>query len=124
MRTLLISLFISFLTFPAAIAAETNESNQNVEECAQTIEFRPYDRKFINQLKVVYSQRNYHLIGVQQANSNWWVIIKTNPCEVLMMDPFGDHLDTFKGIVPDDVVGGMELAAKEYTREFYNLGSK
>lgn len=124
MRTLLISLSLSLLTLPVAMAAETNISNQSIEECAQTIEFRPYDRKFIKQLKVVYSQRNYHLIGVEQAKSNWWVILRTNPCEVLMMDPFGDHLETFRGIVPDDVLGGMELAAKEYTREFYNLGAK
>lgn len=124
MRTLLISLSFSLLTLPVAVAAETNHSNQSIEECAQTIEFRPHDRKSIKQLKVVYSQQNHHLIGVQQAKSNWWVIIKTKPCEVLMMDPGGDHLDTFRGIVPDDVVEGMELAAKEYTREFYNLGTK
>ncbi|KAI9129598.1 hypothetical protein [Acaryochloris sp. CCMEE 5410] len=119
MRTLLISLSVSLLICPVAVAVEANQSNQSVEECAQTIEFRPHDRKFIKQLKVVYSQNSYHLIGVEDANHNWWVILKTNPCKVLMMDPFGDHLETFRGVVPDDVVEGMELAAKEYNREFY-----
>lgn len=119
MRTLLISLSASLLTLQVSMAVEANTSNQSIEECSQTIEFRAHDRKFIKQLNVVYSQDSYHLIGVEDANHNWWVILRTDPCKVLMMDPFGDHLETFKGIVPDDVVGGMELAAKEYNREFY-----
>lgn len=118
MRTLLISLSVSLLTIPVSLAVEANNSNQSIEECTQTIEFRPYDRKYINQLTVVYSQGSHHLIGVDQANQNWWVILKTDPCKILMMDPGGDA-ETFRGVVPDDVVGGMELAAKEYNREFY-----
>lgn len=118
MQTLLISLFISLLTFPSAMAAEVNASNQSIEKCTQAIGFRPYTRKNIDQLTVVYSQNNYHLIGVEEANSSWWVIIKTNPCKVLMMDA-GGNADTFRGIVPDDVVAGMELAAIEYSREFH-----
>lgn len=118
MRTLLISLFISLLTSPISVVAEVNASNQSIEECTQAIKFRPYTRKNIDQLTVVYSQSNYHLIGVEEANSSWWVIIKTNPCEVLMMDA-GGNADTFRGIVPDEVVEGMELAAIKYSREFH-----
>lgn len=118
MRTLLISLFISLMTFPISVVAEVNASNQSIEECTQAIKFRPYTRKNIDQLTVVYSQSNYHLIGVEEANSSWWVIVKTNPCEVLMMDA-GGNADTFRGIVPDEVVEGMELAAIRYSREFH-----
>lgn len=124
MRTLLISLSVSLLTLPVAIAVEANTSDRSIEECSQTIKFVPYDRQFISGLEIVHSRSNYHLIGVEQVNSNWWVILKTHPCEVLMMDPGGDA-DSFRGIVPDDVVEGMELAAKEYNREFYKkMGTK
>ncbi|MGR3279919.1 hypothetical protein ACSYAD_33225 [Acaryochloris marina NIES-2412] len=119
MQTLALAILLG-LGVPSGVIAQSD--NLTVEQCSQTIPFDQYKRAVrvekIEELTVVTSIKNYHLIGVTEAGHNWWVIIKTNPCEVVLMDP-QSHGETFKGVVPDDVAKHLDAAATAYGKEFY-----
>lgn len=119
MHTLVLAILLG-LGVPSGVIAQSD--SRTVEQCSQTIPFNKYKRAVrvekIEGLTVVTSINNYHLIGVTESGHNWWVILKTNPCEVVLMDP-QSHGETFKGVVPDDVAEHLDAAATAYGKEFY-----